>query len=501
MSLHLPLRSLVLFMLPLALHGGDLKPAALFADHMVLQRDQAVPIWGHAEPADTVTVSFGGQTQSTTAGADGAWRVVLDPMAASADGRELRIQSAKENDMVTLKEVLVGEVWLCSGQSNMFFQMKKVENSATEIAGAHHPTVRFFQVKEQFAQSPAADVKGAWKPLSPETAADCSAVAFYFGVALEKRLKVPVGLVVSSVGGTRIETWMRPALLEKVGISNALLDQWKQVPPAEFERIGARYRAFQQRRDRPREPGAAVKPEKPPGQRCHDCPGALHHGMIAPLQPFALRGVIWYQGEANSGRPAAYEKLLPAMIADWRGVWGASMPFLFVQLAPFKSTHPAFREAQHRIWKSTSRTAMVVTTDVGDAGDIHPVRKRPVGERLALAARALAYGESLVSSGPVYRGMQVEDGRVVVSFDSCGGGLVARDGELGGFFIAGEDGKFVPARAVIQGNQVQVSAAAVPKPVAVRYGWAQVPVGNLYNAEGLPAAPFRSDAPVAAGGR
>lgn len=489
-----PLRVFLLLSLPLALHGGELKPAALFSDHMVLQRDLPVPVWGHADPADIVTVSFGGQKKSATAGADGAWRVVLDPMAASGAGRVLRIESEKGDGVVTLGDVLVGEVWLCSGQSNMFFQMRGVENSAAEIAAARHPSIRFFRVKEQFAQAPAADVEGVWKPVSPETAAECSAVACYFATALEKQLKVPIGLVVSSVGGTRIETWMRPALLERVGGSEKLLDKWKQVAPDEFARIGAEYRAFQQRRDRKREPGAVVKPEKPPALRCHDCPGALHHGMIAPLQPFAIRGVIWYQGEANSGRPAAYGKLLPAMIADWRSVWGESMPFLFVQLAPYQGTHPAFREAQHRIAKSTPRTAMVVTTDVGDAGNIHPTRKRPVGERLALAARALAYGESLVSSGPVYRGMTVEDGRVIVSFDSTGSGLVAKGGELRGFTVAGSDGRFVPARAVIQGDKVIVSVDAVPQPEAVRFGWAQVPDVNLCNAEGLPAVPFRSDA-------
>lgn len=496
----LPLRILPLLALPLLLHGGDLKPVALFTDHMVIQRDKPVPVWGHADPADTVTVSFGSQKKSAIAGADGVWRVTLDPMAASADGRDLQIDAAKGGGKVTLSDVLVGEVWLCSGQSNMFFQMKGVENSAAEIAAADHPSIRFFRVKEQFAQSPAADVSGIWKPLSPESAAECSAVACFFAMALEAKLKVPVGLVVSSVGGTRIETWMRPELLERLGGSADLLEKWRHVSASDFERIAADYRAFQARRDRPREKSeargnAAVSPpEKPPVQRCHDCPGALHHGMIAPLQPYAVRGVLWYQGEANSGRPAAYEKLLPAMIGDWRKVWGVDLPFLFVQLPPFKGTHPGFREAQHRIWKGTPRTAMVVTMDVGEAGNIHPVRKRPVGERLAMAARALVYGENIVACGPVYRGMTVEEGSILVSFDHTGSGLVARNGELSGFTVAGSEGGFVPARAVIEGGKVRVSADSIPQPKAVRYGWAQVPVVNLYNAEGIPAAPFRSDA-------
>jgi sialate O-acetylesterase len=218
--------------------------------------------------------------------------------------------------------------------------------------------------------------------------------------------------------------------------------------------------------------------------------------MIAPLQPFAIRGAIWYQGESNSGQPAPYEKLLPAMIADWRRVWGADLPFLFVQLAPHRNTHPAFREAQHRIWQTTPRTAMAVTTDVGDANDIHPTRKRPVGERLALAALALSYGNETEYSGPVFKSMSIENDRAVISFTHTGGGLMGMGGELKGFTLSGVDGKFVPARAAIEGSTVVVTSDKIHKPVAVRYGWAMVPDGNLFNREGLPAAPFRTDAPA-----
>lgn len=480
---------------PLA--AAELKLAALFSDHMVLQRGQPVRVWGQGNPGEQVSVSISGQTKGTTTDAHGKWLVRLDPMPASAEGSELVVQSSDEKRRSRITDVVVGDVWLCSGQSNMFFRMNKVENSQQEIAAANDPHVRFFAVKEQFAQSPLTQVGGAWKPISPATAADCSAVAYYFATALRKQLGVPIGLLVSSVGGTRIETWMQQETLVSLGDSQSLLEKWRNISTAEFAKIAADYRAYQYRRDRPvpDQPGAPTRSaiEKPPSMRCHDCPGALHNGMIAPLQPFAIRGVLWYQGEANSGRPDAYEKLLPGLIADWRKVWGQNLPFLFVQLAPFKSTHPAFREAQLRIWQKTPHTAMVVTTDVGDANDIHPIRKRPVGERLALAARALSYGEKVEYSGPVFKNMSIESDRAVISFTHVGAGLVAKGDSLIGFTIAGGDGKFIAARAVIEGSTVVVTSDRITKPVAVRYAWATVPDGNLFNREGLPATPFRSD--------
>ncbi len=458
-----------------------------------------VPVWGWANPGEAVTVEFAGQKKTEKADANGQWLVKLDPMAASAEPREL-----KAGDRV-LKNVVVGEVWLCSGQSNMHFRMNGVQNALSEIAAANHPSLRFFTVEHQFAQRPAPDAKGAWKPISPATAATCSAVAYYFGRDLHRKLGVPIGLLISSIGGTRIETWMRPETLAATGESSSLIEKWKPVSPEEFENIATAYRAYQHQRDHvhpqavkaAKAQGAPVPPApQMPKLRCHDCPSALHNGMIAPLQPFAIRGAIWYQGESNSGQPAPYEKLLPAMIADWRRVWGSELPFLFVQLAPHRNTHPAFREAQHRIWQKNPRTAMVVTTDVGDADDIHPTRKRPVGERLALAARALSYGETLEYSGPVFKSMSVEGARAVISFTHTGAGLIGKENALKGFTMAGADGKFLPARAEINGSTVVVTAEKVTKPVAVRYGWAMVPDGNLFNREGLPAAPFRTDSPA-----
>jgi len=482
---------------------NSLKLPAMFADHMVLQRDQSVPVWGWARPDTEVTVAFADQKKSCKADADGKWSVRLDPLAASAQPRVMEISTAAET--TALHDVLVGDVWLCSGQSNMHFRLSSDANAQKEIASANQPDLRFFTVGDQFAQKPMTTLTGSWKPVSPGTAAGCSAVAYYFGKELQHRLGVPVGLLVSTIGGTRIETWMRPETLATNGVSAPLIEKWRNVPPDEFEKIVNTYRAYQKERDQvhpkavreAKAKGAPVPPAPPmPKQRAHDCPSALHCGMIAPLQPYAIRGAIWYQGESNSGNPAAYETLLPAMIADWRQTWGHELPFLFVQLAPHRNTHPAFREAQQRIWQKTPRTAMAVTTDVGDANNIHPTRKRPVGERLALAARALSYGETLEYSGPVFQNMKLENERAVISFTHIGKGLMAKDGPLKGFTMAGADGKFVPARAGIEGSNVIVTSESITKPAAVRYAWANVPDANLFNRDGLPAAPFRSDPPV-----
>lgn len=501
-----PLPTLIaaLLFMPLPLHAASrLRLATLFSDHMVVQREVAVPVWGWNSPGEVVTVKFASVEKTATTDASGKWMVKLDPLAADARPQSMEISSNTES--VTIADIMIGDVWLCSGQSNMFFRMNKVENSQQEIAAANHPDIRFFAVKEQFAQSPANDVDGSWKPVSPETAGDCSAAAYYFAAALKTKIGVPIGLLVSSVGGTRIETWMKPDTLVSIGGSEEMIDKWKNVSAEEFGKIAADYRAYQFQRDTRRPPAISSSDRnvvletkeisKPPKLRCHDSPGALHFGMIAPLQPFAVRGFLWYQGEANSSRPIPYQKLLPAMIEDWRKAWGLDQPFLFVQLAPYRGTHPAFREAQHRIWEKTPRTAMVVTTDVGDANDIHPTRKRPVGERLALAARALSYGEQVEYSGPVFKNMSIEGDRAVISFTHAENGLMAKGDVLSGFTIAGKNGKFIPARAVIDGSTVVVTSDKVNQPLAVRYGWAMVPNGNLFNRDGLPAVPFRTDAP------
>jgi sialate O-acetylesterase len=472
---------------------AHLHVSSTFTDQMVLQRDRPVPIWGTADEGDTITIAFAGQNKNATADASGKWLITLDPLAATFTEQTLSISSAMDDHKIALSGVLVGDVWLCSGQSNMFFRMSGVENSATEIAAADHPHLRFFQVGEQFSQSPATKVKGSWKITTPSTAGECSAVAYYFARDLVKTQKVPIGLLISSVGGTRIETWMPTSTLTSIGQATKQIEDWKRTSKEEFKSIAAAYRSYQFQRSKPKADGTAWERPK---KRCHDCPGALHNGMIAPLQPFALRGVIWYQGEANSGQGAAYTKLLPAMIADWRNVWGKDMPFLFVQLASFQSTHPSFREAQMQIWQSTPNTALVVTTDVGNPKDIHPTRKKPVGERLATAARALSYGEKIEASGPLFQNMKIEGDRAILSFQHIGSGLMPTDQPLTEFTIAGKNGKYFPATASIQGDQIAVHSPQVSEPENVRYAWTFAPQTNFTNREGLPAVPFRTDGSV-----
>jgi sialate O-acetylesterase len=478
--------------------------APIFSDHMVLQRNREVPIWGRSQPGDEITLEWQGRQTSATTDADGRWVITLEPLAATAEPREMIIRSAGAQTERKIADVVVGDVWFCSGQSNMHLPMTGAEHAREEIAAAEVPGVRFFSCKHQFAQQPLEEIDGHWNRVSPATAGECSAVAYYFARDLERHRGLPIGVVVSAVGGTRIESWMSREALAAGGDDGALLRTWADVSAEEFAAIATAYRAYQHQRDRvhpqavreAKARGESPPPGPPrPKRRCHDCPTALHNGMIAPLGRLSIRGVIWYQGESNSGRPAAYEGLLPALIAEWRRMWGAEMPFLFVQLAPYRDTHPAFREAQHRIWRATPGTAMVVTTDVGDAATIHPIRKRPVGERLAMAARALAYGEDVEYSGPIFNGVRLDGDRAVISFAHVGGGLVSHGDVLTGFTIAGADGKFVPARAEIDGATVVVRAEAVPQPAAVRYGWAHVPDCTLFNREGLPAAPFRSDQP------
>lgn len=477
---------------------GELKINSLFTDGVVLQRGQPLRVWGTARDGERITVEFAGQ-KVVTAAADGKWRVDL---ASMKEGGPLTM-TISGDQVISVKDILIGDVWLCSGQSNMHFRMKSVADAPQEIAAMNDPSVRFFTVPQQFALEPMGDAPGAWKALSPETAAECSAVACYFGTALHREQGVPIGLIVSSVGGTRIESWMGEGTLAATGESEGLVEKWRKVSSAEFEKIGKAYGEFQHERDviypdavRAAKANGRPAPPAPvaPKLRCHDRPSALHNGMIAPLQPFSLRGVIWYQGESNAGQPLPYRKLLPAMIADWRTVWGMDLPFLFVQIAPHRSIHPAFREAQHRIWESTPNTAMIVTTDVGNADNIHPTLKRPVGERLALAARALAYGEKITSSGPIFGSLETKGNKAVVSFAHIGEGLIAKGETLTGFSIAGADGKFHPGAAVIEGDKVIVTSEKISQPNAVRYNWSIIPDGNLFNRDGLLAAPFRSDA-------
>ncbi|MEI6235807.1 MAG: sialate O-acetylesterase [Planctomycetota bacterium] len=453
-----------ILLLGAALSSGALqaavKPNPLFTDGAVLQRGQNVPVWGTANNGEKVTVEFAGQTVSTTAQA-GKWRVELKPLEA---GGPYEMKITGENT-VTLKNVLVGEVWVASGQSNMALQFNATTSFEVDRPKATYPKIHMLTVARATSLLPVDEVKGRWVECTPETAGEFSAVAYYFARDLHAKLGVPVGVISASVGGTPAQGWTSEEGIEAPGLK-LLANQLKAARANPPEKLQPRV------------------------------PSTLFNGMIAPVVPYGIKGVIWYQGEANSGKAKEYQTLFPALISDWRAKWKlGDFPFLYVQIAPFKGKPPEIREAQFLTLAKTKNTAMVVTTDVGDADNIHPKAKEPVGHRLSLAARALAYGEKIEYSGPLYESMKAADGKMELSFQHVGGGLMAKDGDLKGFTIAGADGKFVPAKAAIQGDKVVVSADGVADPKAVRYGWENVPEVNLFNQEGLPASPFRTDVP------
>lgn len=476
---------------------GEVKPNSLFSDGLVLQQGIAVPVWGTAKAGEQVTVKFQGQAAGTTA-ANGRWMVRLKPLKA---GGPFTLTIAGENT-VTLTNVVVGEVWLCSGQSNMAFALSRATNAAAAIATARDPQLRLFTVPHAASDSPQTDPAGAWKECAPETAAGFSAVAYFFGRDLRQALKVPVGLIQSAVGGTPAEAWTARSALEADPELKQILERYAASVEAFDPATAAAQKKKAQEKHKTdvakarAEGKPAPKAARASGDpaRASKRPCALYNGMIAPVQPYAFAGVIWYQGEANSGRAAEYRKLFPAMIQSWRQAWGqGDFPFLFVQIAPHERMSPEIREAQLLSWQKVPRTAMAVITDVGNERDIHPTQKEPVGARLALAARAIAYGEKLEYSGPVYESMKIEGNCAILSFAHPGTGLVPKGGELKGFTIGGEDGKFLNATAKIEQDKVVVSSPTVAKPAAVRYGWVNTPDVNLFNREGLPATPFRTD--------
>ncbi len=624
---------------------------AIFGDHMVLQRNMPVPIWGWAPPGEEVVVRLGKIQVKAKAGEDGRWKVQLPPQPA---GGPHELVVATKTEQVRFCDVLFGEVWLCSGQSNMEWPVAAAMNPEREIAAANFPQMRFFIVEKVTSLEPLSDCKGRWEVVSPATVGRFSAVGYFFGREVHQRLKVPVGLIGSYWGGTPAEAWTpkeglhepqlahllarvpkpedlpklqekyeralaewrEKALLRDLGnqgepqgwarpdfddsdwAAMPLPQPWERHPDMQIdgavwfrkkvvlpeswvgkdlllslgpvddhdvtyfngERIGATGAETPSSWTVPRQyrvPGRLVRagenviavrvfdvwgyggftgtseqmrlaltdgngslslagewkfkvefarpanqvPQQPQPPINQWTPTALFNGMIAPLVPYAIRGVIWYQGESNVGRAREYQRLFPALIRSWRQAWGqGDFPFLFVQLAnylprrpePTESAWAELREAQLMTFLTVPKTGMAVAIDIGEADDIHPRNKQDVGKRLALAALAIAYGQKVVYSGPIFRSLRVEGNRVRLFFDHVGSGLMAKGDKLVGFAIAGEDKKFVWANARIEGNTVVVWSEKVLRPVEVRYGWADNPECNLYNREGLPASPFRA---------
>ncbi len=479
---------------------AEVRLPGVFSDHMVLQQELRLPIWGWADDGERVTVSFRGRTVSTTA-RNGAWMVRL-PRQKAGGPFTLVVQG---NNQIEFKDVLVGEVWICSGQSNMEWPMSRSFEPDADITNSANPRLRLLTVPKLRAESPTNNFEAAWVPCGPDTVRGFSAVAYYFGRDLQAARGVPVGLINTSWGGSPAEVWIRHELLAAhPEYTRDILDPYpeaarlyqEELAKWEAEREALRQEGKQPTRGRPWTPWR---------------PSELYNGMIAPLVPYGIRGAIWYQGESNADRAWQYRTLFADMIRNWRVDWSqGDFPFLAVQLAPWdknrnrppqeiaseigESNWAELREAQAVATEVLPAVGLAVITDVGEKDDIHPPKKAPVGGRLALLARSIAHRERLVAHGPVYRGMKIKKGKVILQFDHVGSGLESRGGALRGFTVCGADRKFVPAIAEVDGKNVVVHSPLAPEPVAVRYGWADYPIVNLFNREGLPASPFRTDA-------
>jgi sialate O-acetylesterase len=473
----------------------------VLASHMVVQRDLPVHAWGLAGAGEAVSVSFRGETVTTAASRLGRWSVYLKPGAAGGPFTltvEGRPASGGAAETIALVDVLVGDVWVASGQSNMEFPMSRASTAATDLPNAGNPRIRLLVVGRKPADFAQDDIETkGWAESTPETAKDFSAVAWYFAREIAEKEHVPVGVIDSTWGGTPAETWTRVAALGEDASLSSLFTYWGKRTDAETD-AELSEKDEQRQRD---EAKAAGKPE--PQFPWHPDvlswgPGLLWNGMIAPLTPLPIRGVIWYQGESNAGaeRYPLYDKTMRALIEDWRKQWGVgAFPFLFTQIANYKpggATWANLRDQQRKTLGLVN-TGMAVTIDIGNPDDIHPTNKAEVGHRLALWARALTYGEEVEDSGPLFRQATPEGKAIRVYFEHRAKGLVAKGGELTGWEVAGADGKFVPATAKIDGDTVMGTSDAVPEPRFVRYGWSSSPECNLLNGEGLPASPFTSE--------
>jgi sialate O-acetylesterase len=487
---------------------------------MVLQQGMTVPVWGTAQEGEKVTVRIQDQ-EASAATKHGRWMVQLKDLKAGGPFT----MTIEGTNRIELTNVLVGEVWICSGQSNMQWPVSMSFQAKQYLGRAKNSNIRLFTVQRRGSPKPEADIpfvplppapdsfqanaQGIWLECTPASAEDFSAVAYYFGQELQEKLHVPVGLIHNSFGGTPAQAWTRREALAAVPELKIYLDQYHAAEgsyPNAVNKYAAAAEAYREGVEKAKAAGKA--PPAPPAVpidpgKSQSLASTLYNAMIAPLTPYAIKGAIWYQGESNGfalEEALRYRILFSTMIKNWREDWKqGDFPFLFVQLAPFnagpQARWPELRESQLLTAKNLSRVGMAVITDLGDEKEGHPRRKQPVGARLALAARALAYGENIVYSGPIYDRMRVEGSKVEISFKHVGGGLVARDGDLVGFTICGPDKEFVKAEARIEGDKVAVWSSAVSSPLAVRFGWENFPkpLLNLFNKEGLPASPFRTD--------
>jgi sialate O-acetylesterase len=505
----------VLAILAMAQVGrGEVKLPSIFASHMVLQQQKPIVVWGTADADEKVTVQIGTAAAQTTTDATGKWKVSLPAMTAGGP----HTLTVTASNKITLEDVLVGEVWICSGQSNMEMGVTLCLNGKQEVENANHPNIRLFLVPKTIAATPQQNVPANWVACSPQTIAQggwggFSASAYFFGRELNKQLNVPIGLIAPSWGGTRIEPWTPLQAFATIPSLKNIYDQYSAKEPhhSRYKQEMTQYlEKMNQWMDKSRQELkqddlVSVPPAFPSAvQFDHNpqTPTALYNAMIHPLVPLSIRGAIWYQGESNHDEGMAYTDKMKALITGWRSAFNQpDFPFYYVQIAPFMYDNepsdilPIFWEAQAAVMPAVPNTGMVVTTDIAETRDIHPRNKQEVGRRLALWALAKTYHKSnIIFSGPTFKSMKIEGDKLRVTFENVGGGLVSRDNKpLTHFEIYDQaTGKYVAAKAVIDGPDVILSADGVKKTAAMRFGWHKLAEPNLNNQQGLPAAPFRA---------
>ncbi len=501
---------LLLALLPFAAAQAELKLPAIIGDHMVLQQKQADPIWGWDTPGTAISVAFAGQTKSAKADASGKWTVKLDAMPANAKPQTMTIKGSSTRE---LTDILVGEVWICSGQSNMQWNVGSCWDGDLEIATAKYPQIHLISVPQVGTQEPQQDFKGAWAQCSPQNVGGFSAVGFFYGRLLHEMLGVPVGLINNAWGGSAAEAWVRRDVLEQDKRFKPLMERTVQTEAnltspaakADYDQALAAWKVQAEAAQKAKQP-APRAPQGPQGYLNGNArPGNIFNGVLLPTIGYGIKGAIWYQGETNAGRAYEYADLFPLMITHWRELWGqGDFPFYWVQLADFMAEQPQpgdsswaeLRESQTKTITAVKNGGQAVIIDLGEASDIHPKNKRDVAERLARWALVKDYGMTMIYRSPEYKSVAITGNKAVVSIDTFGSAkLRTLDvNDLKGFAICGEDKKWVWADAKFVGaDAIEVSAKTVAKPIAVRYAWADNPVCNVISAEGLPLTPFRTD--------
>ncbi|CAD0009353.1 sialate O-acetylesterase [Flavobacterium chungangense] len=479
---------------------AQVKLPALVSDNMVLQQNTKVNLWGWASPNEKINIQLGWQNSSieVVANSTGDWKVGVNTPQGSEKAYSITINATNK---IVLNNILIGEVWICSGQSNMYFPVGKeegtwktgVKNYEEEIVNANFSNIRLFTVVTNASPKPLDDVTGRWAACSPETIKTFSAVAYFYGRDLYQKLNVPIGLISTSWGGTKAEAWTSQNVLEENPDFLTILEEDAKNEKTYQEKLESYYLNLKNER---LANNNALKTElKKPKKEANKTSYVLYNAMLHPLINYTMKGVIWYQGESNSGKAQLYQTLFPAMVKNWRDDWKqGDFPFYYVQITPHKGQTPEIREAQLLSLKTIPNTGMAVTTDVGDTNNIHPINKQTVGHRLALIALAKTYKEDkLVYSGPIYNHMKIKKDKIQLFFDYADSGFKKTNENLKEFEIAGDDKTYYPAVAKIDGKTIVVSSDKVKNPKSVRFAWKAVPEPNLFNTENLPASPFRTD--------